>query len=75
MNPNPNNTAGAQRSVLDELGAELRERLCVPWPSEMAQQHFRNARIEVLKGFRQIIDDRISRMQRTGEKGTSIVVE
>jgi len=44
-------------------------------PSESVVEHFRNARIEVLKGFRQMLDDRISRAQSAGQKGTSFGVE
>ena len=43
-------------------------------PSEAATDHFRQARVEVLKGIRRIIDDRIERVQG-GRKGTHVVVE
>jgi hypothetical protein len=43
---------------------------------DAARQHFRNARIEMLKGFRAIIDNRIERLSRNSEKkGTTLVVE
>jgi len=44
-------------------------------PSESVVEHFRTARIEVLKGIRQMIDDRIERAQAKGAKGTSFGVE
>ncbi len=44
-------------------------------PSDPAVEHFRNARVEMLKGIRQIIDDRIAHAQRTGQKGTRFEVE
>ena len=44
-------------------------------PSESVVEHFRNARIEMLKGFRQMIDDKISRAQSASSKGTSFGVE
>jgi hypothetical protein len=44
-------------------------------PSEEATGHFRQSRIEFLKGIRQIIDDRIQRVGRSGPKGTHVVVE
>jgi hypothetical protein len=44
-------------------------------PSESVVKHFRGARVEVLKGIRQIIDERIERMQRSEQKGTSFGVE
>jgi hypothetical protein len=44
-------------------------------PSESVVEHFRNARVEILKGFRQMIDDKISRAQGGTPKGTSFGVE
>ena len=44
-------------------------------PSEAVAGHFRAARIEVLKGIRQMIDDRIEQTQKTDAKGTSFGVE
>jgi hypothetical protein len=44
-------------------------------PSDRTRDHFRNSRIEFLKGLRGIIDDRIDRLQQTGAKGTTVVVE
>ena len=39
-------------------------------PSEEVKSHFRNARVEFLKGIRRIIDERIERVQR-GRSGGS----
>jgi hypothetical protein len=45
-------------------------------PSEEAANHFRQSRVELLKGIRRVIDDRIERVSRTTEhKGTHVVVE
>ena len=44
------------------------------WP-EGTQEHFRNARIEVLKGIRSMLDARIDRLSKRAQKGTKIVVE
>lgn len=44
-------------------------------PSESVVEHFRTARIEVLKGIRQMIDERIERTQKKDAKGTSFGVE
>jgi hypothetical protein len=46
-------------------------------PPESACNHFREARIEVLRGIRDIIDHRIDRLSRNKETGggTRIVVE
>ena len=44
-------------------------------PPEEARRHFRQARVEVLKGFRELIDRRISHLNRDDNKGTRVVVE
>jgi hypothetical protein len=44
-------------------------------PSDRTREHFKNSRIEFLKGIRSLIDDRIERIQSTGQKGTHVVVE
>ncbi len=45
-------------------------------PPESAGKHFREARIEFLRGVRELIDHRIDRLSRTGSnKGTRVVVE
>ncbi len=44
-------------------------------PSESVVEHFRNARVEMLKGIRQMIDERIAKTQNAGAKGTSFGVE
>ena len=44
-------------------------------PPESASKHFREARIEMLRGFREIIDHRIERLSRTKSAGTRVVVE
>jgi hypothetical protein len=43
---------------------------------DAARRHFRNARIEVLKGMRALIDERIEELDRQQEKkGTKVAVE
>lgn len=46
-------------------------------PSEEVQTHFRNARLEFLKGLRTLIDERIERVSRAqnANKGATISVE
>lgn len=45
-------------------------------PPESACKHFRESRIEFLRGIREIIDHRIDRLSRKGQSaGTKIVVE
>ncbi len=44
--------------------------------TEATRDHFRNSRIEFLKGVRSLIDDRIAYLSRTAEsKGTHVTVE
>ena len=43
--------------------------------SEATRGHFRNSRVEFLKGVRSLIDDRISRLSTEERKGTHVVVE
>jgi len=44
------------------------------WP-ENTREHFRNARVEVLKGMRSLIDARIERLSQNEKKGTKVTVE
>jgi hypothetical protein len=45
-------------------------------PDEEVRQHFRNARIEFLKGIREMIDKRIGELSKqTQQKGAKVVVE
>ncbi len=44
-------------------------------PPEAAIGHFREARVEFLRGIRELIDHRINRMSRAKSGGTNIVVE
>ena len=49
----------------------------VAWfePPGEAGEHFRQARIEMLRGIRALIDHRIETLSRTGTKGTRVTVE
>lgn len=42
---------------------------------EDASEHFRNARIEFLKGVRTLIDHKIGELSREESKGTHVTVE
>ncbi|MCC6365014.1 MAG: hypothetical protein IT165_15970 [Bryobacterales bacterium] len=45
-------------------------------PDEEVRRHFRNARIEFLKGIREMIDRRIGELSKeTQPKGSKVVVE
>jgi hypothetical protein len=44
------------------------------WP-ENTREHFRNARIEVLKGMCSLLDARIQDLSKHAQKGTKVTVE
>jgi len=44
------------------------------WP-EATRDHFRNSRIEFLKGLRSLLDERIAHLSRREQKGTHVPVE
>jgi hypothetical protein len=43
--------------------------------SEATRDHFRNSRVEFLKGLRSILDQRIAYLSREETKGTKVTVE
>jgi hypothetical protein len=45
------------------------------WWSETTHDHFRNSRVEFLKGIRSLLDDRIAHLSRQERKGTHVTVE
>jgi hypothetical protein len=45
------------------------------WWSEATQDHFRQSRVEFLKGIRSMLDDRINHLSRHEHKGTHVTVE
>ena len=44
------------------------------WP-EATRDHFRNSRIEFLKGIRSLLDQRIEHLSHRTQKGTHVAVE
>lgn len=57
------------------MGAELDNLLRAVVPSDEACEHFTNARVEMLKGLRAVIDARIDRLSAETRKGVSIKIE
>ncbi|MBY0506144.1 MAG: hypothetical protein K2X03_19665 [Bryobacteraceae bacterium] len=56
-----------------ELSRAVRQALNVP---EAANEHFRNASVEVLKGLRELLDHRIEKMSRPdASRGTKLAVD
>ncbi len=43
--------------------------------SDATKDHFRNSRIEFLKGMRSLIDDRIANLSKEERKGAHVTVE
>lgn len=43
--------------------------------SRSTRSHFRNSRVEFLKGMRSLLDEKISRLSREESKGTHVTVE
>jgi len=58
----------------DVAGPQIDALLEHCWP-EPTREHFRNARLEMLKGFRSLLDARIDRLSKRGQKGTPVTVE
>jgi hypothetical protein len=69
------NAPPKQYPMIDSLCLELKQVLRSLEPSPKVTEHFRNARIEVLKGLRQVIDNRIEHLSRSDQPGRKIVVE
>jgi len=44
------------------------------WPQN-TREHFHNARVEMLKGVRSILDAKIDRLSKHAQKGTTVPVE
>ena len=43
--------------------------------SETTRDHFRNSRVEFLKGLRSLLDERIAHLSKEEPKGTHVPVE
>jgi hypothetical protein len=43
--------------------------------SEATRSHFRNSRVEFLKGVRSLLDERIAHLSKEQAKGTRVTVE
>lgn len=56
-------------------GPEFSEMFRKIGPGADARRHFRNARVEILKGLRSFIDERIETLSRPDSKGAHVNVE
>jgi hypothetical protein len=68
-------TETKQYPAVDAACLEFKKFLQALEPSPEVREHFRAARLEVLKGLRQMLDNRISELSRTRETGRKIDVE
>ncbi len=64
-----------QFPMIDTFCEELKQFLRSLEPAPEAVQHFRNARVEMLKGMRELIDRRIENLSRRETHGKKINVE
>ncbi len=68
--------AGTTRGcICGGKGPAVSEMLRMMMPSDAAGEHFRNGTVEFLKGFRDLLDQRIRMMSETQTKGTKLNVE
>lgn len=56
-------------------GPAISQMLRMMMPSDAAGEHFRNAGLEFLKGFRELLDQRIQSLAQKQSKGTKLNVE
>jgi hypothetical protein len=62
----------AERCLCREVFDHFRDALGV---SPAVRQHLANSRVEFLKAIREVIDERIERLSKSGQQGTKIAVE
>jgi len=70
--PNATQPVTQERCLCREVVDSFREQFKVP---EEVQEHFKNSRIEFLKGIRAIIDSRIEKLSSATQRGAKIAVE
>ena len=70
-----NSTETKQYPAVDAACLQFKKFLRAVEPSPEVREHFRTARLEVLKGLRQILDNRIASLSRTSDAGRKIDIE
>lgn len=71
----PEGAGATSACICGGKGPAVSEMLRTMLPSDKAGEHFRNGAIEFLKGFRDLLDQRIQTMSETKTKGTKLNVE
>ena len=76
MNQRTKKTARmAQPGFCETAGAALTDFLRQLGPPDEARRHFEAARLEILKGFRALLDARIERRSKASRRGEKIDIE
>jgi len=65
----------SERCVVCEASEKIGRLFKEFGPSEEVTSHFRQSRIEFLKGIRTLLDERIEHMSKPEQKGTRVTVE
>ena len=73
-NPAPEAANPPQECVCGGKGPAFSQMLQM-MPSDAAGEHFSNAGLEFLKGFRELLDQRIQSLSQKQSKGTKLNVE
>jgi len=71
----PPRSRGGPACLCHDAGPMLSELIRRLAPPAEARRHFEAARIEILKGIRAVIEDRINRRSRPKARGQAINVE
>ncbi len=73
--PEPEETTTSKGCVCGGKGPVFSQMLRMMMPSDAANEHFKNASLEFLKGFRELLDQRIQSLSQKKSKGTKVNVE
>jgi len=73
--PEPEEANSPQECVCLGKGPAFSQMLRKMMPSDAAGEHFKNAGLEFLKGFRELLDQRIQSLSQKENKGTKFNVE
>jgi hypothetical protein len=75
MNEQTAESHGQGRCFCCEASERMGQMFRAFGPSEEVRNHFRQSRIEFLKGIRKMVDERIEDLGRAQNKGTRVTVE
>ena len=69
----PTQAPHAEHCICESIAAHIIDAFGLK--SAPARQHMRNARVEMLKAVRSLIDERIEQLSRVPQKGSKVAVE